>query len=432
MHEFRNQPIKGLYLLYEFIVTAFIRLPFWALYNIPTSARPRQSWTWKRAVLVRSLDRFNVITHRTGQLTKSADHLTIAQGLDIKHVWVAPTPNLINAELKGRAEEVDVQPISVPGYWMDKKDRDTDIGAPSQPGEKVVYSLHGGGYIYFSASPKEFVANIARGLLEHCIRVDRIFSIEYRLAKAHPHKPTHAFPAALFDVLAGYVYLTNTVGFAPENIIVEGDSAGGGLALALTRYLVENAGMEGLPAAPSALVLLSPWVDLSRSDVRTGSSQFYNHRADYVGSPHSLAPDYPRYALHGPLGLDGALLRFVSPASTDQHMPKISYKGFPRTLVVAGEAEVLLTQIKVLVENMIQDMGQGDGEGQVTYHESPDSVHDHLLFTFHEPERTQTLEAIADWLEPGGELHLDKAGTSTHGVSIRYESIDYVMDKHSP
>ena len=46
--------------------------------------------------------------------------------------------------------------------------------------------------------------------------------------------------AALIDALAGYNYLVNTVGFHPTRIILEGDSAGGNLALALTRYLLEH------------------------------------------------------------------------------------------------------------------------------------------------------------------------------------------------
>lgn len=63
---------------------------------------------------------------------------------------------------------------------------------------------------------------------------------------------------------------------------------------------------------------------------------------------------------------------------------------------------MLLDQIKALHQRMVKDLGAGDGvghnEGKVKYLEAPDSVHDFLLFDWQEPERSSTLEAIADWV----------------------------------
>jgi len=328
-----------------------------------------------------------------------ADHTRVSQGPDIKHVWLKPVPKLINDRMETCAAKGNVEPASIPGYWMDEEGMDIPISAPPKQGEKVIYYLHGGGYVRFSASPRDCMANIARGMLKHCKSVKRAFLLEYRLSKAHPNPPANPFPAALFDALAGYVYLTQDVGFSPKDVVIEGDSAGGNLAHTLTRYLVENRGMEGLPAPPGELILLSPWVDLTTSDHVPGSSMCVNSRVDFLGTPNTPDHKYARGAFLGPLGEEGALDRYISPACVDPRMAPVWFTNFPRTLVISGEAEILRTQIETLVKKMAKDMGVGRGEGQVEYYEAPDTVHDFLIFDYLEPERTQTFRVIADWLD---------------------------------
>jgi len=129
-----------------------------------------------------------------------------------------------------------------------------------------------------------------------------VFAVEYRLSKHSPDEPAHPFPAALLDALAGYVYLTVTIGLAPDDIIIAGDSAGGNLALALVRYLVENAGLiAGLPAPPMALLLLSPWADPGDTSVPPGSRANANMVSDYIGPPEGPVALYARRAFFGPL-----------------------------------------------------------------------------------------------------------------------------------
>ena len=90
-----------------------------------------------------------------------------------------------------------------------------------------------------------------------------LFSVEYRLSSTHPLPEENPFPAALLDALAGYVHLVDVMGYDPANVIVAGDSAGGNIALALARYLVEirgrraEAGVALLPAPPGHLLLIS-------------------------------------------------------------------------------------------------------------------------------------------------------------------------------
>lgn len=74
----------------------------------------------------------------------------------------------------------------------------------------------------------------------------------YRLAPEHPH------PAALQDVRAVWLALMGPNGVPPQRVVVVGDSAGGGLALALSLSLRD----EGRPL-PAALGLISPWTDLT-------------------------------------------------------------------------------------------------------------------------------------------------------------------------
>ena len=306
-------------------------------------------------------------------------------------------PQLLSAEIRDWAKAANVMPSTIPGYWMSKENINPDVGAPSRPGERIVYSLHGGAYIRLSASPHDIAANIGRGLLEHSVDVGRVFAIEYRLSKHTPDEPTHPFPAALLDALAGYVYLTGTVGISPENIIIVGDSAGGNLALALVRYLVENAGLViGLPAPPMALLLLSPWADPNDTAVPPGSRASANMSSDYIGPPEGPVALYARRAFLGPLAhvSNGRFNRYVAPGCADVRMPHVSFEGFPRTMVVAGEAEMLVDQINTLVERMKRDLGE-----KVNYYEVQDAVHDFILFPFCEPERTLALDAIASWLE---------------------------------
>jgi acetyl esterase/lipase len=107
--------------------------------------------------------------------------------------------------------------------------------------------------------------------------------------------------------------------------------------------------------------------------------------------------DYLRTTFVGPHGTGaGELNRYISPASLHPSM-QISFKGFPKTFIMAGGAEILLDQIKTLKDRMVKDLG----ESNVTYFEAKDGVHDYLAFKWHEPERGETLEAIAKWVYAG-------------------------------
>lgn len=339
---------------------------------------------------------------RAGVEPEDPNHLAIAEGPGIKGVWVRPVPQLIVGEVKKWAEQAHVECVKIPGYWMEKRGIDRLAGSPPKPGEKVLYHLHGGGYFRLSAHPNDQTSRIPRGILEHT-PIERSFNLEYRLTKGPPHTHENPFPAALLDAIAGYHYLIHDVGFAPENIIVEGDSAGANLALALVRYLLENAENASvkLPGLPSALVLCSPWTHLGdlrlpkHSPLRKEVSVYTNRHSDFINvTGRSSLRETTLF--FGPLGPDGGENnRYISPGSESPKMD-VSFKGFPRTLILCGGAEIFKDQIRVLAERMTRDIGAD----MVEYVEFPDAMHDWLTLPWHEPERTEALRRVSRWLFP--------------------------------
>ena len=115
--------------------------------------------------------------------------------------------------------------------------------------DRVLLFLHGGGYT--SGSPRthrKLAANLAR------FANVRVLQPEYRLAPEHP------FPAGAQGCARRVQWLMSAGGRKPEEIVLGGDSAGGGLALSMLLTLRE----AGAPL-PRAAVLLSPWTDLTVS-----------------------------------------------------------------------------------------------------------------------------------------------------------------------
>lgn len=114
----------------------------------------------------------------------------------------------------------------------------------------VVMQLHGGGYV--NAFKTQY-RRMAQWYSEAYNYAD-VLSIDYRVA------PENSFPAPLEDAAEAYRWLLEN-GYRSENIIVAGDSAGGGLALVLCLYLRD----EGMPL-PAGLICMSPWTDLTMSN----------------------------------------------------------------------------------------------------------------------------------------------------------------------
>lgn len=394
------------------------------MYIIP-ALRPRRSWSIPKALSIKFI-RFLIAGFgwrcvicngavRPLGMTKlmatfySQSHQGVALrdpqrlrlGKDVLGIYIEGAPSsLITGKLKVWAEQAGVAPARIPGYWVHHKEgKEIAMGRAPSSDEKVLLFLHGGGYVALSAHPSEQTSRIPTQIMRACPSMHRSFAVEYRLASMPPKPQAGAFPTQLLDALAGYWYLINTVGYKPEQVVLVGDSAGGNLALALTRYLVEyGSEVPQLPVVPGALVLLSPWVDMSGSWSGPGSSTYTNLDADYLGSfaikpPRPYMPSAPRGFI-APFGIDfTSQTPYISPAC--RTLEDVSFKGFPRTFIAVGSAELLFDQIRGFQGRMKASLG----EENVVYFEAKDAVHDYMCLLFMEPETSQTVDLISKFLE---------------------------------
>jgi monoterpene epsilon-lactone hydrolase len=175
---------------------------------------------------------------------------------------------------------------------------------------RVVLYLHGGGYV---AGSPEMYRSVTSEFARRCEA--RVLVVDYRLAPEHP------FPAALEDAIAAYRWLL-AQGIAPSNIMIAGDSAGGGLTLSALLGIRER----GLPR-PAGAVLIAPWVDLAA----TGDSIRTNAQSDDVVVPDN-GENRLAHAYMGGAPLDTPLASGLYADLT----------GLPPLLIQASAIEVLL------------------------------------------------------------------------------------------
>jgi acetyl esterase/lipase len=178
--------------------------------------------------------------------------------------------------------------------------------------DRIILQLHGGGYIGAVRNAYYVFA----GLYNEVSRKCSVLTPDYRVAPENP------FPAALEDAVSTYEWLLNQ-GWRGEQIIIAGDSAGGGLSMALTMYLRDN----NMPL-PGGIVAMSPWTDVTAS----GESYETNYEKDplFGNTRESMIyiNDYP--AEHDPKE------PYISPLFGD-------FTGFPPMLIQAGSIEMLLS-----------------------------------------------------------------------------------------
>lgn len=174
----------------------------------------------------------------------------------------------------------------------------------------LVLQLHGGGYYGGFHNTYRKMAALYHEVTEGL----DVLSIDYRVAPEHP------FPAALEDAVDAYNWAL-LQGY--KNIFVVGDSAGGGLALALGLYLRDH----GMPM-PKGIVTMSAWTDLTKS----GESYHENFNTDPIfgGSKDSLVYKEGYYGNNNPGH------PYISPINGD-------FSGFPPMLMQVGEYEMLLS-----------------------------------------------------------------------------------------
>ncbi len=183
------------------------------------------------------------------------------------------------------------------------------VGVVDPADRDAVLFVHGGG---FQLGGGDAYAGFAGWLAE--VTGADVYMPDYRLAPEDPH------PAPTDDVFAAYRAVVE-LGHDPKRLAVVGDSAGGALAVETTRSL----GEMGMPS-PAALVLISPWLDLSMS----GASIAAVGSRDPVLSPAWLRQGARDHA--GGLRADDPR---ISPLFAE-------LRKLPPTLVQVGTDEILL------------------------------------------------------------------------------------------
>lgn len=233
------------------------------------------------------------------------------------------------------ASDVRIEPVDANGVsaeWSSNPHADPAC---------VILFLHGGGYVSGSiASHRPLATEIGR------VCGARTLALEYRLAPEYP------FPAAIEDAVAAYRFLLSC-GFEPRHIAVAGDSAGGGLTLAL----MVSARDAGLPQ-PACGWCISPWVDLEC----LGASMTSKAEVDpLIQKPYLEA-------------LAKAYLNGADPRSALAAPMYANLKGLAPLLIQVGSAETLLDDA-VRLANVA-----GAADVAVTLEIWPDMIHAWPLF----------------------------------------------------
>jgi acetyl esterase/lipase len=234
--------------------------------------------------------------------------------------------------------------------------------------EKAILYVHGGGYVSGSC-------NDHRGIVsKFSARAGfRTLIYEYRLAPEYP------FPAALDDSVAAVKWMYAN-GFKPENIVIAGESAGGGLCLALLPEMKDR----NLPM-PAAAVAISPWTDL------TCSGDSYRTRNRY-----SLAPMNSWKVFSGHYcGKHDPSLPGISPLFGD-------LSGLPPLFINAGEDDELYDDGKSFYLKAEQ------AGVEVIFHSGKRQVHCYPLLAPMFREASEAMKEIVDFVK----FHLRSGATS--------------------
>lgn len=187
---------------------------------------------------------------------------------------------------------------------------------------RVILQLHGGGYI----GPMK---NIYRRFAVRYSKLSYggdVLTLDYRVAPENP------YPAALEDAVAAYEWLLFEKGYSPEHIVVAGDSAGGGLSLALGLYLRDH----GI-ALPGGFITMSAWTDLTNR----GESRVTNYEIDPLfGNSTDNMLYHSAY-----IGERDPADPYLSPVFGE-------YEGFPPILMQVGGYEVLLSDTLTVADHL--------------------------------------------------------------------------------
>jgi len=224
---------------------------------------------------------------------------------------------------------------------------------------KVIMYVHGGGYVSGSCNDhRPIISKFAKGSgFQNLV-------FEYRLAPEHP------FPAGLNDSIKVYQWLLDS-GYKPGNILIAGESAGGGLCLAILLALKE----KNMPQ-PVAAVAISPWTDLSCS------GESYRTKNKVSVAPLNSWTVFSKYYI----GDNQATNPLISPLFGD-------LAGLPPILLNSGTDDELYDD----GEQFYQKAKSAGVD--ITFRPGPGMVHCYPLLAPMFPEATEAMEEIIGFIK---------------------------------
>ena len=224
--------------------------------------------------------------------------------------------------------------------------------------EKLIVYVHGGGYVSGSCSDHRYVVSkLAYDSKITCLQY------EYRLA------PEFTFPVALDDSLAVY-FTVLSKDYKPENILLMGESAGGGLTLAMLLALKQN----NIPL-PKAAVAISPWTDLT-----CASKSYITKNKVSVAPKNSWLVFSQHY-----VGNNDAKNPLISPLFGD-------LEGLPPIYINSGEADELFDDGKNFYEKAKK------AGVEITFKEGKGMIHCYPILAPMFKEATEAMDEILEFI----------------------------------
>lgn len=281
-----------------------------------------------------------------GRMVRASAHLPsplIARG------WRRNRQNWPGKAITSRIEVIRTTPANVPVVWL----------APKNAANGAVVALHGGAYVSGPVAQQwQWMAEVQK----HAAVA--MAMLIYRMPPEYPH------PAALEDAVNAIAAMQEGGHLRAGKWILFGDSAGGGLALAVVRRLIE-AGR----ALPAGLLLTAPWVDVAMKNPELEASE----RADGFLHRSWLGQAARLYA--GGRSLDDPSL---SPLFG-------SFQGFPPAHINVGTRDLFLPDVRRLTQKLLE------ANVFVHYIEQAGGIHTYPLL-LKTPEARATIASQAQWI----------------------------------
>ncbi|CAF2752052.1 unnamed protein product [Rotaria sp. Silwood2] len=295
--------------------------------------------------------------HLIPEIDPLRDPLSIVKEIRSSVSLAAAIPKPTHCQVTRQVFEHDTH--TVDAFWVNHHQKKLQ-----KESNKIVLYFHGGGYISGDIhSYSGFECHLSQ------LFNVTILHVEYRLIPEHP------FPAALDDATAIYrALLLHNI--SPSQMVIMGDSAGGGLALLTVQAIIARQ-----LSVPRGVIVLSPQTDLSLS----GESYTRNRLTDVM-----LSTNTTKWMVKILMGTNHPEL---SPDSSFFSPLFGTFEGFPPMYINVGTADIIEDDSRRLVKKA-QDAGV-----DVTFEEGLHLMHIYPIFFLYYPEARNTLNNINKWIQ---------------------------------